>query len=40
MAERLGARYTVVPDAGHSAQRDQPAATARAWSEFWADASA
>jgi pimeloyl-ACP methyl ester carboxylesterase len=39
MAERLGARYTVVPDAGHSAQVDQPGATAQAWSAFWADAT-
>ena len=39
MATRLGARYTVVPDAGHSAQADQPAATAEAWSAFWAGAS-
>ncbi|MGC5165905.1 alpha/beta fold hydrolase [Luteimicrobium sp. DT211] len=38
MAERLGARYTVVPDAGHSPQNDQPEATARVWSRFWADA--
>ena len=39
MAERLGARYTVVPGGGHSAQADQPAATAEAWSAFWADVS-
>jgi pimeloyl-ACP methyl ester carboxylesterase len=39
MAERLGARYTVVPDAGHSPQNDQPAATAQVWSAFWADAT-
>lgn len=39
MAERLGARYTVVPEAGHSAQRDQPEATAHAWSTFWEDVS-
>ncbi|MFC8732086.1 alpha/beta fold hydrolase [Luteimicrobium sp. NPDC057192] len=39
MAERLGARYTVVPGAGHSPQNDQPAATAQVWSEFWAGAA-
>jgi pimeloyl-ACP methyl ester carboxylesterase len=39
MAERLGARYTVIAGAGHSAQVDRPAATAEAWSAFWADAT-
>lgn len=40
MAERLGARYTVIPGAGHSAQLDRPRETAAAWSAFWADADA
>jgi pimeloyl-ACP methyl ester carboxylesterase len=35
MAERLGARYAVVPDAAHSAAVENPAATARALLEFW-----
>ncbi|MFI2610830.1 alpha/beta fold hydrolase [Kitasatospora sp. NPDC018619] len=36
MAERLGARRVVVPDAGHSPNAEQPAATAGALAAFWA----
>ncbi|MEU6217172.1 alpha/beta fold hydrolase [Streptomyces sp. NPDC047022] len=35
MALRLGAERTVVPDADHSPNTDQPAATARAIAAFW-----
>lgn len=35
MAERLGARYVVIADAEHSPALDNPAATARALTEFW-----
>lgn len=35
MALRLGAERTVVPDADHSPNTDQPAATARAITAFW-----
>ena len=37
MAERLGARYVVVPDAMHSPAVENPAPTARAMSAFFAD---
>ncbi|MEV8094989.1 alpha/beta hydrolase [Kitasatospora sp. NPDC085879] len=36
MARRLGAPYTAVPDAGHSPNAEQPAATAAALAAFWA----
>ncbi|MFF0851440.1 alpha/beta fold hydrolase [Streptomyces sp. NPDC003280] len=35
MARRLGARRTVVADAEHSPNTDQPLATARALADFW-----
>jgi pimeloyl-ACP methyl ester carboxylesterase len=35
MAQRLGARYEVVPDAAHSPNVENPAATARSLLEFW-----
>ncbi|GJF29971.1 alpha/beta hydrolase [Kitasatospora sp. NE20-6] len=35
MARRLGARYTAVPEAGHSPNAEQPAATAAALAGFW-----
>jgi pimeloyl-ACP methyl ester carboxylesterase len=35
MAERLGAKYVVVPDAAHSAAVENPAATAAVLVEFW-----
>jgi pimeloyl-ACP methyl ester carboxylesterase len=35
MADRLGARYVVVPDAAHSAAVENPAATADALLDFW-----
>ncbi|WP_084701378.1 alpha/beta fold hydrolase [Cryptosporangium arvum] len=35
MAERLGARYEVVPDAAHSPAIENPAATAAALTAFW-----
>ncbi|MCD0485648.1 alpha/beta fold hydrolase [Streptacidiphilus sp. ASG 303] len=37
MAERLGARRVVVPEAGHSPNAERPAETARALLDFWAD---
>jgi pimeloyl-ACP methyl ester carboxylesterase len=37
MARRLGARRTVVPDAGHSPNTDRPAETAAALIDFWRD---
>jgi pimeloyl-ACP methyl ester carboxylesterase len=37
MARRLGARRTVVPDAGHSPNTDRPAETAAALLAFWGD---
>ncbi|WP_329455790.1 alpha/beta fold hydrolase [Streptomyces sp. NBC_01497] len=37
MARRLGARRTVVPDAGHSPNTDRPAETAAALASFWRD---
>ena len=37
MAERLGARYRVVPDAEHSPAMENPAATAAELLAFWAD---
>ncbi|AUG79550.1 hydrolase [Kitasatospora sp. MMS16-BH015] len=36
MAERLGAARVTVPDAGHSPNAEQPAATAAALAAFWA----
>ncbi|MGW6919164.1 alpha/beta fold hydrolase [Kitasatospora sp. NPDC054939] len=36
MAERLGARRVIVPEAGHSPNAEQPAATAAALADFWA----
>lgn len=36
MAERLGARYRVIPGGFHSPQREAPAATAVALDAFWA----
>jgi pimeloyl-ACP methyl ester carboxylesterase len=38
MAERAGARYEVVADAGHSAQVDQPEASAELLAGFWRSA--
>ena len=35
MAKRLDARYVRVPDAGHSPNAEQPAATASALTDFW-----
>ena len=35
MAQRLGARYEIVPDAGHSAAVENPAATAAVLLDFW-----
>jgi pimeloyl-ACP methyl ester carboxylesterase len=35
MAERLGARYAVIPNAAHSPAVENPAGTARALLEFW-----
>ncbi|MER5635788.1 alpha/beta fold hydrolase [Kitasatospora sp. NPDC002227] len=35
MAERLGAARVVVPDAGHSPNAEEPAATAAALAAFW-----
>jgi pimeloyl-ACP methyl ester carboxylesterase len=37
MARRLGARRTVVPDAGHSPNTDRPEQTAAALIAFWQD---
>ncbi|MCA1217731.1 alpha/beta fold hydrolase [Streptomyces sp. 8L] len=37
MARRLGARRTVVPDAGHSPNTDRPGETAAALLAFWKD---
>ncbi|GAA2256917.1 alpha/beta hydrolase [Kitasatospora cystarginea] len=37
MAERLAARQVVIAGAGHSPNAEQPAATAAALAEFWAD---
>ncbi|WP_445444884.1 alpha/beta fold hydrolase [Clavibacter sp. km3a] len=39
MAERAGARYEVIADAGHSAQVDQPQASADLLAEFWRSAA-
>jgi len=39
MAERAGARYEVVADAGHSAQVDQPEASADLLAGFWRSAA-
>ncbi|MBF4617634.1 alpha/beta hydrolase [Clavibacter sp. VKM Ac-2873] len=39
MAERAGARYEVVADAGHSAQVDQPEASADLLADFWRSAT-
>ncbi|CAN5551111.1 alpha/beta hydrolase [soil metagenome] len=37
MAQRLGARYWVVADAGHGAQNDEPLASAELLVRFWAE---
>ena len=39
MAKRLDARYVRVPDAGHSPNAEQPAATAAALADFWQSVS-
>ncbi|GAB6939879.1 alpha/beta fold hydrolase [Isoptericola variabilis] len=38
MAERLGARYEVIPDAGHLPNVENPAATADLLADFWSTA--
>lgn len=40
MAERAGGQYVVIPDAGHSAQADQPEESARVLASFWRTAVA
>jgi pimeloyl-ACP methyl ester carboxylesterase len=39
MAERAGAQYVVIADAGHSAQVDQPEESARVLTSFWRTAA-
>ena len=39
MAEQLGARYRVIPDAGHLPNLDNPGFTAALLDEFWASTS-
>ena len=39
MAERLGGQYVVIAGAGHSAQVDRPAESARVLASFWRSAS-